>query len=64
MNAQLYNKEFAGKIYVKQDSEFFTFTATAENLTPTDVNLDMIFQFLNRTIIITLQKITSPIFSF
>ncbi|CAM3446814.1 CsgE family curli-type amyloid fiber assembly protein [Aequorivita lipolytica] len=38
-NAQFYNKEFVGKIYVKQDSEFFTFTATAENLTPTDVNL-------------------------
>lgn len=37
--AQFYNKEFVGKIYVKQDSEFFTFTATAENLTPTDVNL-------------------------
>ncbi len=39
LSAQFYNKEFAAKIYVKQDSEFFTFTATAENLTPTDVNL-------------------------
>jgi len=39
MSAQFYNKEFAAKIYVKQDSEFFTFTATAENLTPTDVDL-------------------------
>lgn len=39
VSAQVYNKEFAAKIYVKQDSEFFTFTATAENLTPTDVNL-------------------------
>jgi len=39
MSAQFYNKEFVAKIYVKQDSEFFTFTATAENLTPIDVNL-------------------------
>ncbi|MDN3724623.1 CsgE family curli-type amyloid fiber assembly protein [Aequorivita sp. SDUM287046] len=39
INAQFYNKDYVGKIYVKQDSEFFTFTATAENLTPVDVNL-------------------------
>lgn len=38
-NAQFYNKEYVGKIYVKKDSEFFTFTATAENITPADVNL-------------------------
>ncbi len=39
VNAQFYNKEYVGKIYVKNDSEFFTFAATAENLTLTDVNL-------------------------
>ena len=39
VNAQFYNKEYVGKILVKKDSEFFTFAATAENLTPTDVNL-------------------------
>ena len=39
VNAQFYNKEYVGKILVKKDSEFFTFTATAENITPTDINL-------------------------
>ena len=39
VNAQFYNKEYVSKILIKKDSEFFTFTATAENLTPTDVNL-------------------------
>lgn len=39
INAQFYNKEYVAKIYVKDESEFFTFAATAENLTPTDVNL-------------------------
>lgn len=39
VNAQFYNKEYVAKIHVKQDSEFFTFTATAENLTPGDINL-------------------------
>lgn len=38
-NAQFYNKEFVAKIDVNKDSEFYTFTATAENLTPTDVDL-------------------------
>ncbi len=38
-NSQVYNREFVAKLYVKQDSEFYTFTATAENLTPTDVDL-------------------------
>ncbi len=37
--AQFYNKEFVAKIYVDRNSEFFTFTATAENLTPADVSL-------------------------
>jgi len=37
--AQFYNKEYVAKIYVKEESEFFTFAATAENLTPTDINL-------------------------
>ena len=39
MSAQFYNKEYVAKIYVKKESEFFTFAATAENLTPTDINL-------------------------
>jgi|GEM_PF-301422 len=39
VNAQFYNKEYVAKIYVKKESEFFTFAATAENLMPTDVNL-------------------------
>ncbi len=38
-NAQLYNKEYVARIYADRKSEFYTFTATAENLTPTDVNL-------------------------
>lgn len=39
INAQFYNKEYSAKILVKEDSEFLTFTATVENITPTDVNL-------------------------
>lgn len=39
VNAQFYNKEYVGKIIVKKDSEFFSFIATAENITPTDINL-------------------------
>ncbi|PHR14824.1 MAG: hypothetical protein COA40_01220 [Aequorivita sp.] len=39
VNAQFYNKDYVAKIYVKDESEFFTFAATAENLTPTDINL-------------------------
>ncbi len=39
VNAQYYNKEYVAKILVRDDSEFFTFAATAENITPTDVNL-------------------------
>lgn len=39
MNAQYYNKEYVGKILIKKESEFFTFAATAENVTPSDVNL-------------------------
>ena len=38
-NAQFYNKEFVARIDVTKDSEFYTFNATAENLTPTDVDL-------------------------
>lgn len=39
VNAQLYNKEYVARIYADRESEFYTFTATAENLTPTDVSL-------------------------
>lgn len=39
MNAQLYNKEYVAKIYSNPESEFYNFTATVENLTPTDVSL-------------------------
>ncbi|KXN98754.1 hypothetical protein LS48_09340 [Aequorivita aquimaris] len=39
INAQFYNKDYVAKIYIKKESEFFTFAATAENLTPTDINL-------------------------
>lgn len=45
VNAQFYNKEYVAKIYADRDSEFYTFTATAENLTPTDVNLRYDFTF-------------------
>lgn len=38
-SAQFYNKEYVARIDVKKDSEFYTFSATAENLTPTDVDL-------------------------
>lgn len=41
--AQFYNKEYVAKIYIKQESGFYTFTGTAENLTPTDVNLQYDF---------------------
>ncbi len=37
--SQLYNKEVVAKITIEDKSEFFTFTATAENLTPSDRNL-------------------------
>lgn len=36
---QFYNKEYYAKILARNDSEFYTFAATAENLTPTNVNL-------------------------
>ena len=39
VNAQLYNKEYVAQIYADPESEFYTFTATVENLTPTDVSL-------------------------
>lgn len=38
-SAQLYNKEVIAKISIEDKSEFFTFTATAENLTSSDKNL-------------------------
>lgn len=47
VNAQFYNKQYVAKILVKKDSEFFTFTATAENLTPTDLNLKYDFSVYN-----------------
>ncbi len=45
--AQFYNKEYKAKILVRNDSEFYTFAATAENLTPTDVNLKYEFIVFN-----------------
>lgn len=39
VHAQFYNKEYVADVVVKKDSEFFTFSATAENITPTDINL-------------------------
>jgi len=38
-NAQFYNKEIIAKINVEQNSEFYSFTATAENITPADSSL-------------------------
>ncbi len=38
-HAQLYNKKYVARIDVKKDSEFYSFSATAENLTPTDIDL-------------------------
>tara|TARA_A100000171_G_scaffold30980_1_gene29276 strand:+ start:2008 stop:2802 length:795 start_codon:yes stop_codon:yes gene_type:complete len=37
--AQLYNVEIAAKIKVERNSEFYTFTSTAENLTPAATSL-------------------------
>ena len=37
--AQQYNKEVIAKLNIEKNSEFFTFTATAENLTPTGYSL-------------------------
>ena len=48
MSAQFYNKEYVAKIYIKQDSEFYTFTGTAENLTPSDVNLQYDFSLYQK----------------
>jgi|SRR5690554_1002632 len=44
MNAQVYNTEYVARIYADRESEFYKFTATAENLTPTDVSLR--FEFI------------------
>ncbi|MDC6352451.1 CsgE family curli-type amyloid fiber assembly protein [Zeaxanthinibacter sp. PT1] len=38
-HSQFYNKEVKAKILVEQNSEFYTFKATAENMTPSDYNL-------------------------
>ncbi|MCB0465907.1 MAG: hypothetical protein KDC78_09605 [Aequorivita sp.] len=48
VNAQFYNKEFKAKILVRNDGEFYTFAATAENLTPTDVNLRYDFSLFKK----------------
>ena len=37
--AQLYNKEVVAKINIEKNSEFFTFSATVENLMPTEYSL-------------------------
>jgi len=37
--SQYFNKEIKAKIYVEKNSEFYTFQATAENVTPSDYNL-------------------------
>ena len=37
--AQFYNKEIKGDILVERNSEFYTFGATATNVTPVDYNL-------------------------
>lgn len=37
--SQFFNKEIEAKILVEKSSEFYTFQATAENLTPSDYNL-------------------------
>lgn len=39
VSAQFFNKEVAAKIKVDKTSEFYQFTAVAENLTPSDVSL-------------------------
>lgn len=38
-HAQFYNKEVRARILVERNSEFYTFKATAENITPSDLSL-------------------------
>ncbi len=45
---QFYNKEVDAKIEVEQNSEFYTFKATAENSTPSDLNLRYDFMVFKR----------------
>lgn len=39
MQAQFYNKEIKAALLVEQNSEFYSFKATAENMTPSDYSL-------------------------
>ena len=47
VQAQFYNKEVVAKIKVEKNSEFLSFTATAENITPSDYNLRYDFMVFN-----------------
>ena len=42
-HAQFYNKEVKAEVLVEKNSEFTTFKATAENLTPSDYSLQYDF---------------------
>lgn len=44
---QYFNKEIKAKIYVERNSEFYTFQATAENVTPSDYNLSYEYAIFN-----------------
>tara|TARA_R100000306_G_scaffold23263_1_gene26710 strand:+ start:3427 stop:4206 length:780 start_codon:yes stop_codon:yes gene_type:complete len=47
LQAQFFNKEVIAKIKVEKNSEFLSFTATAENITPSDYNLRYDFMVFN-----------------
>ncbi|MGY8915207.1 MAG: CsgE family curli-type amyloid fiber assembly protein, partial [Flavobacteriales bacterium] len=47
-NSQFYNKEIKAKIFVEQNSEFYTFKAAVENTTPSDYNLSYDFMVFSK----------------
>ena len=47
-NSQFYNKEIKAKISVEQNSEFYTFKAAVENMTPSDYNLTYDFMVFSK----------------
>ena len=46
--AQYYNKEVKAEILVEKTSEFYTFIASAENITPSDYSLRYDFMVFRR----------------
>ena len=47
-NSQFYNKEIKAKIIVEQNSEFYTFKAAVENITPSDYSLNYDFMVFKK----------------